>query len=352
MSRVFLRPELAAQLVRQILRPGQLDESCQAGFLVYGLRRTGKTTFLKNDLIAALEKAGAQVVYVDLWSNPLLNPAKLVRRVVHETLEASVSRLMRNSRACAEVQPLAEELTALVNRSKSAVVLIIDEVQHAMATKEGNRMLGTLKEVAEAINRRVDTPGAFRFVGTSSQRAWVNKLTAWRPHAFAEADAIPFPVLGADYVSFVLKRLSGEGGAILPSLKVATEAFTELGYRPEYFIIALKQLSDSLPRGANPDRYFPVIAATIHSRAADVELNKVAALGGLATAIFDWVASTSTDGRGLFTAATAAEFSRAVDRNVRISEVQPVINQLVRVNLIMRCGRGRYCVTDPSMTRA
>jgi hypothetical protein len=144
-----------------------------------------------------------------------------------------------------------------------------------------------------------------------------------------------------------LLRLENEGANNLPSREVATEAFKTLGNRPEEFIRALKQLSVSLPSGGEPDQYFPVIAATVRSMAAEVELNKVEELGGLAKAIFEKVASADGDARGLFTAAAADEYSKILGREVKIEEVQPVANQLLDANIIMRRGHGHYCVTDP-----
>ena len=64
MPDIYRRPELAAQMTRQLLRPGVLDEGLRSGLFLSGLRRTGKTTFLLNDLIPALEEAGALVIYV------------------------------------------------------------------------------------------------------------------------------------------------------------------------------------------------------------------------------------------------------------------------------------------------
>lgn len=91
MSKVFLRPRLAAQMAQQLLQPGALDEAFRSGLFLSGLRRTGKTTFLLNDLIPSLEKAGALVIYVDLWSDPQVSPAKLVHAAVRETLQALAS---------------------------------------------------------------------------------------------------------------------------------------------------------------------------------------------------------------------------------------------------------------------
>ena len=86
MSSIYRRPLLAAQMAKQLLDPGVLDEGLRSGLFLSGLRRTGKTTFLVNDLIPALEEAGALVIYVDLWSNTQTSPAALVLAALRKTL--------------------------------------------------------------------------------------------------------------------------------------------------------------------------------------------------------------------------------------------------------------------------
>ena len=335
------------------------------------MRRTGKTTFLKNDLIPSLEEAGALLIYVDLWSAPQASPAKLVHAAIRETLqglESPASSLMQklkevrgadigalgfkfgfklDSIGSTEGPTLAQALMGVVDQAKTDVVLIIDEVQHAMTSEDGNNMLFALKAARDAINQRSKTPGYFLFIGTGSHRALVNELTARRTQAFSGAVSTSYPVLGMDYIEYLLKRLADEGIQRLPSLGVATEAFKILGNRPEEFIRALKLLSVSLPNGGESDQYFPVIATTIRSMAAEIELNKVEEMGGLAKAIFEKVASAEGDARGLFTSAAAEEYSKNLGREVKVEEVQPVANQLLDANIIMRRGHGHYCVTDP-----
>ena len=371
MSKVFLRPQIAAQITRQLLQPGALDEAFRSGLFISGLRRTGKTTFLKNDLIPSLEQAGALVIYIDLWSDPQTNPAKLVHSAMQETLhklESPASSLIQRlkeirgadigvmafkfgfkweSVGSSEGPTLAQALKAVVDQFKVDVVLIIDEVQHAMTTEDGNNLLFALKAARDAINQRPQPPGHFLFIGTGSHRALVNELTARRTQAFAGAVSVPYPVLGEDYVEYLLKRLKDEGIQTLPSLVVATAAFGTLGNRPEEFIRALKQLAISLPTGGEADQYFPVIAATIRSMAAEVELSKVEEMGGLAMAIFEKVASAEGDARGLFTVSAVAAYSNTIGREVKVDEVQPVANQLLDANIIMRRGHGQYCVADP-----
>jgi hypothetical protein len=371
MSSIYRRPALAAQMSRQLLSPGVLDEGLRSGLFLSGLRRTGKTTFLLNDLIPALEEAGALVIYVDLWSDTQTSPAVLVLAAVRKTLselQTPASSLLQKLQRVGGVDvgafgfkfgfkldsvgtkggpTLAHALTEVVDQAKTNVVLIVDEVQHAITSDDGNQMLLALKSARDAINPRPGTPGHFIFIGTGSHRALVNELTARRNQAFAGATSVAYPVLNGDYVEHLLKRLEQEGAEPMPTLQVAIRAFETLGNRPEEMIKALRHLSRHLPPGGNPDEHLPVIAATLRSTAADIELTKMDQIGGLATAIFERIASMDGDVRGVFSAEAAADYTKAVGRDVRVEEIQPAVNDLLAANLIMRRGHGTYGVTDP-----
>ncbi|MHA7685195.1 AAA family ATPase [Cupriavidus sp. PET2-C1] len=371
MTNIYRRPQLAEQMARQLLNPSVLDEGLRSGLFLSGLRRTGKTTFLQNDLIPALENGGAIVIYVDLWSDTRRSPAALILEAVKkalkdlETAPASATKKLRRltgadvgafgfkfgfkldslGEPCGAT--LAEALKEVVDQAKTDLVLIVDEVQHAITSDEGNQLLFAVKAAREAINLRPDTPGYFLFVGTGSHRALVSELTARRNQAFAGATSVAYPVLDQDYVAYLLDRLAAEGFSSLPSFDVAVKAFQALGNRPEEMIKALRQLHFHLPAGANPDEHLPVIANTLRSAAADIEIMKLEQLGSVPTAVFDRIASTDGDARGLFSGEAAASYSKAVGREVKVEEVQPVINELLATNLIMRKGHGIYGVTDP-----
>lgn len=371
MSTVFHRPLLAAQMTRQLLQPGALDEAFRSGLFLSGTRRIGKTTFLLNDLIPALEQAGAVVIYVDLWTDPQASPARLVHAAVRRTLgelQTPASGLIEklkqlrggdiavlgfkfgfklDSLGQADGPTLAQAFTEVVDQAGTDVVLIIDEVQHAMSSEDGNQMLFALKAARDAINQRPATPGHFIFIGTGSHRALLNELTSRRTQAFAGAASVAYPVLGEDYAAFLLDRLAREGIQPLPSAAATALAFDILGHRPEELMRALKQLVLSLPPGGEPDAILPVVAATMRAMAAEVELAKVEEMGGLAKAIFEKIAATQGEAKGLFTIAAAAEYSKAVGREIRVEEIQPAANELLAANLIMRRGHGLYGVTDP-----
>ncbi len=371
MPEVFRRPRLAADLAGRLLRPGVLDEGWRSGLFLSGLRRTGKTTFLRTDLVPELEARGAVVIYVDLWSDTKASPAALVQAAVRQTLSQLVtpsspllSRLRRikgldlggmgfrfgfqlDQLGEAGGVTLAQAFTEVVDQSGGDVVLIIDEVQQAITTEEGNQMLLAFKATRDAINPRPETPGHFLFLGTGSHRALVSELTARRNQAFAGATSLPYPVLDQAYVRHVLERLRAEGMELLPSEESAWNSFQTLGHRPEEFLRALGQLRLSTTSGLAPDQLLPVIAATLRGSAADLELLKVEQIGGLATAIFDRVARSEGPARGIFSAEAALSYGEAIGREVRVEEIQPVVNELLAANVLMRLGHGLYGVTDP-----
>ena len=371
MDKIFHRNALAQQMAQQLLNPGVLDEGLRSGLFISGVRRTGKTTFLQADLVPALEAAGALVIYVDLWSNTQANPAALVHGAIRKTLQelqspagtalARLKKLRNAELAIAGFKfgfkvdtvgadggaTLAEALTEVVDQAQTDVVMIVDEVQHAITSEEGNQMLLALKAARDAINPRPGTPGHFVFVGTGSHRALLSELTARRNQAFVGATSIAYPVLDADYVQHLLERLRVEGLATPPRLEVATQAFRTLGARPEEMLRALRELRALMPRGGNPDDFLPVIAGTLRSTAADVELMKVEQLGALAMSVFERIAGVDGDAKGLFSADALAGYAEGVGREVRVDEVQAVLNELMAANIVMRRGHGLYGLTDP-----
>ena len=170
MSEVFHRHELAAQMTQQLLRPVALQETLRSGLFLSGVRRTGKSTFLKHDLIPALEQAGAIVVYADLWENKeTVEPTGQILKAVREKLEELQTPLSATLRALGKVLSaevaahglkfkfdltklgeagevsLAQAFTQLVDQTKTDLVLIVDEVQECLISEDGQSLLRALK---------------------------------------------------------------------------------------------------------------------------------------------------------------------------------------------------------------
>jgi hypothetical protein len=352
-------------MAAQLLRPGPLDQPLQSGLFLSGIRRTGKTTFLRHDLIPALEALGAVVLYVDLWAEPSTSPLELVRREVIKTLEALASPGSQIVRRLAGLRSLelgaggfkfglpggatlAEALAAMVEQAGTSVVLIVDEVQHALASEAGPHLLTALKSARDQINPVPAMPGKFILLGTGSHRSQVAEMVARRNQAFAGAVQVDYPLLGPDYVAFVLDWLRASRVSVVPSQDAAFHAFVELGHRPEEFVKALAKLNrlDATLIAGEPDRALLVIANTLRASAADLELAKLDEMGAVAKAVFDRV--VSRPGKvSLYSAEAIQEYCAAVGREVRVEEVQPATNQLVAANILMRRAHGDYEVTDP-----
>ncbi|MCY4173314.1 MAG: hypothetical protein OXF25_04485 [Cyanobacteria bacterium MAG CAR3_bin_5] len=75
-------------------------------------------------------------------------------------------------------------------------MLIIDEVQQAVNSEDGNQMLLALKAARDTVNLQPTMLSSFLFIGTGSHCAQVNELTARHNQAFAEAASLLYSVLG------------------------------------------------------------------------------------------------------------------------------------------------------------
>ena len=198
---VFHRSQYATDMARQLLQPNALQVQVRSGVFLSGIRRIGKTTFLRQDLIPALESMGALVIYADLWADRSKSPASLVHEAVRVTLSelaAPGTRLLDRFKGLnigaagfsfgfqvdAVGKPggatLSEVFTELVFKVKTDVVLIIDEVQHALGTEDGNNVLFALKAARDAVNTRPETPGYLLFLGTGSHKSLVADMATRR----------------------------------------------------------------------------------------------------------------------------------------------------------------------------
>lgn len=369
----FRRQALAEQMAQRLLRPGMLDQGLRSGLFLSGSRRTGKTTFLQQDLMPALEAHDAVVIYVDLWSDTQAEPGALVhaaiRNALHDLQTPSSNvraRLARIKGLDVEAlgvkfgfeltdlgskrgPSLAQALMEVVDKAKTHVVLIVDEVQQVLATEQGAQLMLALKAARDAINPRPDTPGYFLFIGTGSHRAQVASLTLQGKQAFAGATSLGYPTLGNDYVQYLLDAVRAEGARV-PSLAVAAAAFATLDHRPEELLRALRMVQQYVD--TQVDTFFPVIALTLKTAAADVELRKIEDLGLLAMAVFERVAAAEEGARGLFSAESVSAYSAVVGHEVTTDQVQRVADDLRNANIIMRKSHGMYCVTDPFVRQA
>lgn len=307
MSWIYHRPKLALDIATQLLSPGVLDQGLRSGLFLSGPRRSGKTTFLLQDFVPALENAGALVMYVDLWSDVSAYPGTLVLNALRSALkELQSTRWNRHRRATgltfsfqiADVgtptgTTIAQATKEIVDQAKTDLVFIVDEIQQVLTSDAGLALMQAFKAARDAVNVRSNTPGHFIFIGTGSHHAQVVGMTLGDKAAFLGATSVELPTLGEDYVQSVLQTLQQEHINVIPSLPVASRSFALLGRRPEDLLRAMRILQQFQPQEA--DQHLPVIAATLKDAAANIEIMKFEELGVLAGAIFSRVARGEED---------------------------------------------------------
>lgn len=367
----YRRDQYAADLAQQLLKPTALQVQVRSGVFLSGIRRIGKTTFLRQDLVPALEAMGALVIYVDLWVDRSKSPAALVHEAVRTTLAdlaAPGSTLLQRFKGLnvgaagftfgfqvdAVGKPggatLAEVLTELVDKVKTDVVLIMDEVQQALGTEDGNNLLFALKAARDAVNIRPSTPGYLLFLGTGSHKSLVADMATRRTQPFAGAVSASYEPLGADFVRWKHEQLRQMEGIKLPSQEVMHQGFVAVGQRPEELQNALVLLQ---ARPENPDMAFPIICTTLAAAASEVEIATIESLGALARALFERVVQGSESGEsGLFSADALRQYAEQIGMAVDTPQVQNMVERMIVANLIHRQSHGVYAVADPFVRQA
>jgi len=374
-SSIFHRPEYAGMLAQQLLKPGPLDQALRSGVFLSGIRRIGKTTFVRQDLIPALLDEGALTLYVDLWTDRSRPPMALMKDAVVRaiaTLAQPGSALVHRLRKAKGVNfgamglsfgiqldslgepdgaTLASVFVELVRKAEGDVVLIIDEVQQAVATQDGQDMLFALKSARDTVNTATDLPGKLLIVGTGSHKSLVTDMATRRSQAFAGAHTASFEPLGKDYVEWFLRRIEAAGLAT-PPLDAAYDGFERMGNRPEELAKAIRQFQDEVAAGRSADAAtsFATICATLATAAADIEIQTIEDAGELAVLAFSRIAGGRN--RGLYAADTLTAFSLELGREISTNDMIPVIDKLVAANLILRRGHGQFEVADPFVQHA
>lgn len=363
---VFHRPEYALDMAKQLLHPTAFQTNIRSGVFLSGIRRIGKTTFLKQDLIPALEAEGALVLYADLWADRALSPLTLVREVVQKTLEEfktpNSSLLERfkgfnfgaagvsfgfqiDSVGSQEGTSLSQAISELIEKTGISVVLIVDEIQQALVTDDGNNLLHALKAARDSVNAKPGDHGYFLFLGTGSHKSLVTDMATRRSQPFMGAMTTTYQPLSQDFVAWKLAQLQSTPDVILPSLEVTFSGFQTMGNRPEELLKALVQLQSMT---ISADQAFPIICATLASAAADFELHALEEFGQLGEALFTRIASGSAEGVSRLYGAESLEiFSESVNVIVEAPQVQNLVEKMIAANLITRSGHGLYIVADP-----
>lgn len=372
----FHRPELANALADQAL---DTSLGTSGGMFLAAPRRTGKSTFVRQDLVPEFERRKLHVIYVDLWIDKTVNPAIHIANAIRTELAREDGAIAKTLKKMANMSKLtvgalgnglsfdlsqlnlskdatlADALKALSRASQKKLILVIDEAQHALTTEEGINTLFSLKAARDSLNT---DPGQYgmQLVATGSNRDKLATLVNGREQAFYGADMVQFPTLGKDYVQWLVGR-----SKLALDIDLATDVFQSLGSRPEPFRKALSQtrLQLAINPAQDPNALLVNLAAKGVRDSKTEFLNTVASLPPLQSALLRELAVDTLLGPdvrrpGLFSAAMKARLLARLEADmgpahgvsVETPSVQNALDKLREENFLWRSQRGSYAVED------
>lgn len=367
-SLVFHRPELARKLARQILAVN-VGSAHGSGVFLAAPRRTGKSTFLREDLRPEFETAGAIVVYADLWANPSADPGSVIVSAIRAALASThgVSPRLANGAGLSKASSvramdfdlervglgaevsLTEALVAFSDEAARMVVLIIDEAQHATRSDSGVAALFGLKAAGDELNS--SQHHGLRIICTGSNRDKLAMLRNSPKQAFFGAPMISFPTLGPDFIDWFCQHVD------LPfelDPKLVWTLFVEAGYRPELLASAADvfRFDFDMDAAAGPDRFGTEVRRLAEEMNA-VQRKVIHSLTPIQLAVLRVMAASGSD-YAPFEAATMSKYRKAMqeaghskdEARVDVPAVQQALIALQEKKLVWRAARGVYAVEE------
>nr|WP_315244214.1 ATP-binding protein [uncultured Albidiferax sp.] len=366
----FQRHTLAARIALQVLTT-DAGSASGSGLFLAAPRRTGKSTFVREDLRPQLEHSGALVLYVDLWADRSADPGAVIVGAVRAELGKHAGVLERLARSAgmdkvsvggmafsldrvglgADIS-LSGAFAALSDEVKKPIVLIIDEAQHAISTDSGARALFALKAARDELNST--RHHGLRIVATGSNRDKLAMLRAGRDQAFYGAPLVNFPHLDLQYVQWFCAGAQSIG--TLDPAQVYQD-FERAGYRPEVLGAALDTLRfdfELLPAAA-PQRFHDAVSEQM-AMSDEQTLRVIRALTPLQSAVLRVLVARG-DQYAPFEAATIAAYQAVHDQlegksrvtTVEVPNVQQALAALQDKALVWRETRGVYALEESTI---
>lgn len=366
---IFKRTKLAQRLASQILA-NKVGSVASSGLFLAAPRRTGKSTFMREDLRPALEHSGAHVLYVDLWSNKATDPGEMIVSTVRAALHQNanvMARLARKLGVNTVAVPgvvelslnqvglgvaisLSDALADLSDELKKPIVLIIDEAQHAITSDKGYDALFALKAARDELNS--SQHNGLRIVATGSNRDKLAMLRNSKDQAFFGAPLVAFPALDESFVQWFCE------GVDLPAPldpEAVMALFAKASNRPEILGAAAEELrfDFELQPGDVPARFEASVLAQISSAEKET-LRVINSLTPLQSAVLRVMAARQAD-FAPFQEDTLSAYNvvlRSIAPHETLepdgSNVQQALMALQNKGLIWKETRGVYAIEEGS----
>ena len=361
----FQRPELADGYCEALQGTGILD--AQSGLFLAAPRRTGKSTFLREDLLPALKHRGWTTVYVDLWANKASDPAILIANEVKNALAkfaGVIAKLAKSaglekvnvfgalslnlsSLSLPESVTLADAIEALVVAANTPVVVIIDESHHALSTPTGMDAMFALKAARDRLNQGTGAQRLF-LVFTGSSQDKLSRLVLKKDQPFYGCRITKFPLLDKrfsdNFTDFVNAKLAPDNQFANEDV---FEAFKLVGHRPEMLRNIIADLA--LDGGAETlAGQLKAGAAAFRERIWGAMESEFAALTPIQRAVLERIIQQGAD-YSPFTEASLKAYTALAGAEVTVADAQGALNALRQKNLVWQAAYGDYALEDESM---
>lgn len=362
----YARPLLADEYCNALQGLGLVD--VRSGLFLAAPRRTGKSTFLRTDLLPAFSRRKWVSVYVDLWTDKAADPGRVIAAAIKSVLAqhaGAIAKLAKNSGLekvnlfgalsvnvnaldLPESVTLADALEALHIAAKMPVAIVIDEAQHALSTQQGIDAMFALKAARDHLNPGGTQAQKLFLVFTGSNQDKLSRLVQKKTEPFFGCDITKFPLLGKGYSDaytiYTNERLAANNQF---SQDAMWEAFQLVGQRPEKLRtlvgqIALDQgaenLSEALRSGAEDLR--KEIWHEMESEFNSLTLTQRAVLVRIIQ-----------QGKKYepFTADSLAAYSATAGKSIKAHDAQAALEALRKANLVWKAVQGDYALEDETM---
>lgn len=362
----FHRPDLALAYCASLEGVGLLDS--RSGLFLAAPRRTGKSTFLREDLLPAMAHQGWTTIYVDLWADKAKDPAQLIASAIKSKIAefAGVITKLAKASGLEKVNvfgslslsldslglpkdiTLSDALDALAVAAKKPVALVVDEAQHALSTQAGLDAMFSLKAARDHMNQGTHGQRLF-LVLTGSNRDKLAHLVLKRNQPFFGSQVTKFPLLEKGftdaYTEYINRLLAPDNQFDKNDM---FEAFRLVGHRPEMLRsivgelaldVGAKSLGDQLKNGAE----------NIKLRIWGAMESELAALTDIQRAVLETMIKFGSEYVPFSEACMRNYAEVANKKKITVPTVQAALDALREKNLIWRAAYGEYALEDDSL---
>lgn len=370
---VFRRDSLALTIVHGLVGEGLHDYS--SGLFLAAPRRTGKSTFLREDLVPQCLKQDWVPVYVDLWADREKDPADLISAAIAAALvpyEKGIRKLAKSAGleklnflrtlSWDFTKPqlpggatLTQALELLHSAAQKMIVLIIDEAQHALTSEAGVNAMFALKAARDELNQGVERGiGGLRLVLTGSNRDKLAHLVLNKNQPFYGSSITPFPLLGKDFTRAYTAHLNSHLAHTNQFAAVDIDAaFDLVGRRPEMLRTIISDVALELGEAENLGELLRNSAESLRAGVWEEFESAYNTLTPPQRGVLEVMADRAHDNQPFapFADVTVLAVGKALERLGSdvvpgTQTIQAAIDSLREKELVWKSSRGAYALED------